>query len=463
MIKSGVLLPREEQYKLTWDSYTGGGGFASGEYIDKFRRETVDNYAVRVMSSAYTNRVTPIVQAQVAPVFSQPAKRGATNMDDMLSTFLKDVDNNGTNIQDAVRLAVENTKVLGNYFIVVDNFKTCDLPDTKDDVVSGRKMPYIYTKSVMDVSDYKQDQYGRLTEITFYYGAGAPSEDAEQCYVYKTFSCNGTTHFTTFSDGSNKVTLNETIHGFGRVPVVFYNKTNVTPQPPFYQLAKQSKKLYNIESEINDLQKTQSFSILLLPSRNPNTEKDGSVVISKHNAIDFDSESTNAPSFISPDSSLMDSSLAYYESVKDDMISAADILGSMAGQRGSKSESGKTLAIKWFGKMQNVKDVARMSEFIENGIVDLFGLYVGKDYDYTVTYSDKFMPTYDEVTLKQATNGAFLKMNVSPVTNLQVKEDMVSLHALQNNWSQEKLDEALDSLDGSPVLENEFETKNQAV
>jgi hypothetical protein len=449
MIESTVQEDRTEQYRLVDDAYHG-------------RRETDKNYKNRVECASYTNFIKPIISAQVDPVFSQMAQRGATNSDDKLKSFLLDTDNNGTGIQKLIYKAVTQTTLMKNFFIIVDNFPEEEIPKSDADAIRKRKLPYVYTKSIMDVSEYKQDKFGKLIEITFKYGVTAPSEEKEQCFIYKKFTCYGSEKYYHRKDGT-KITVNSIDYGWGRVPVAFYNKDEITPQPPYYQIARMSKKIYNIESRLDDLNQAQSFSILLIPSVNQSAEKDGSMVVGKYNALFFNSESAQAPTFISPDSSLMDSSLEYYNTTKGTLVASADVLGSTAEQRTSKGESGKGLAIKWFGKSQEVKNKARVAEALEEEVVEIFGLFVNVKYDYTVVYDDKFTPTYDEVALRLASSGAILKMNLSKESNLEAKKDIVRMTAIQNNWSQDTLDTVIKSLNGSPVIENEFETKNQQV
>lgn len=449
LIKSTVQTELTDMYQLTLDAYTGGGGFANGEYLKKFGREL--NFPGRQEMASYSNFLKPAINAQVDPPFSQMAKR-VYKQTPLIAAFLLDVDNNGTKIQEFVKREIIPTITLGNNFAIMDNFKADEMPETQDDVLATRKFPYVYSKGIMDVYQYCQDKFGNLLSITFYYGKDAPSKEAEELYIYKEYTPYSIRYYKAKRDGTGVCDETELKHTLGEVPVVFYNKSEITPLPPYYQISKQSQSIYNIESEANDLHRSQNFSILLIPSTNANEEQDDSVIVGTNNALFYDSENGVSPSYISPDSKIMDSSISYYDKVTNTLIQSMDILGSSAVQRGSKSESGVALAYKFFGKQQAIKNTARMAEYIEEGIIRLFGLFTNDDYEYSVKYEDKFIPNQDEIAVRIDTLTKAIDMGISPVVTRQARIDAVNLLATQGNWNQETLTSAINSIKEEPVI-----------
>ena len=60
---------KTELYKLLEDAYAGRGGFQTGEYLVRHKREAADKYSLRQKLSYYLNYIKPCVDAHVAPVF----------------------------------------------------------------------------------------------------------------------------------------------------------------------------------------------------------------------------------------------------------------------------------------------------------------------------------------------------------------------------------------------------------
>ncbi len=445
-MKAEVLDSRINQYILVRDTWTGSGGFADGDYLYTFGRE--NNPAKRKEMASYSNYLKPIISAQVDPIFTSPPTRVYTP-DTLLEAFIKNVDNNGTNLQDLTKKYVTQTTLMSNYFVIMDNFG--DAPLSKADAVRSRKFPYVYKKSLCDLKEYETDEFGALTSITFYYGVTHNAELNEQSKVYRTFDDGGVVEYAKDKqrDGSYKervLAVSEYDLG-GRLPVVCHNKDEIAPFPSYYSIAKQSQKIYNAESETNDLARSQNFSILLIPSINAGSDQKEAVIVGKDNALFYDSESGKAPSYISPDSAIMESSLSYIANCTTTLIQSADVLGSTAVQRGSKAESGVALSFKFFGKQQALKNSARMAEDFEREVIVLLGLFLGgKEIAFDVVYDDRFTPTYDEVVMRLASLRELLEMNINEDINKQLFKDIVAMVAVQNNWSEDVHKKLSDSI-----------------
>jgi hypothetical protein len=348
----------------------------------------------------------------------------------------------------------------------MDNFPADEIPPTEMEAVNQRKLPYIYTKELTDVKDYETDIFGALTSITFYYGKTSLHDQEDQVNVFVTYTRDDITKFAEYTDTEGKLTTREIDvyrHNLGLVPVAFWNREDITPIPPFLNMAQMARKIYNVESEINQLERTQNFSLLLIPSINAGSEPDSHIIVSTDNALFYDAESGSAPSFISPDSSLMNSALEYHSQCVNTLLQSADVLGSTAVQRGSKAESGNALAFKFFGKQQALKNSARKAEWFERTLVSMFGEFVGIDITYDVVYNDRFTPTYDEVVMRLGSMRDVISMNINDELNKQLFKDTVSLLAIQNNWSDEVLNNMIATIDSGDYNQNYPDQRRERV
>ena len=61
-------------YQLLRDAYFGSGGFASGAYLTKHKRESEEDYRFRRQNAYYLNYFAPIVNALVDPIFKHPCR-----------------------------------------------------------------------------------------------------------------------------------------------------------------------------------------------------------------------------------------------------------------------------------------------------------------------------------------------------------------------------------------------------
>ena len=454
-----VLDAREEQYILVRDAYTGSGGFANGNHLFEFGREI--NAVDRKKMASYSNYLKPIISAQVDPIFTSPPQR-TYKTNKIVEAFLKNVDNNKTTLQDLTKKYVTQTTLMGNYFVIMDNFG--ESPLTETDAVEQRKFPYVYTKSLNDLKEFEVDIFGALKSITFYYGFDHNAEIDEQSMVYRKFTKDDMVEFAKDKQLNGTYNTREILrseYGLGVIPVIYHNRDEIAPFPNYYPIAKQSQKIYNAESETNDLARSQNFSILLIPSLNAGSEQADAVIIGTDNALFYDSETGTAPSYISPDSTIMDSSLSYLDKCTATLVQSADVLGSTAVQRGSKAESGVALSFKFFGKQQALKNSARMGESFERSVMELLGLFINTAVEFEVVYDDRFTPTYDEIVMRLNSLRELLEMNISEEVNKQIFIDIIGLIAVQNNWSEEVHDTLVKSIKNGiyqPNVEKELKT-----
>ena len=440
-----------EMYKLTEDSYTGGGGFADGNYLFSYGREM--DFPQRQEMAYYTNYISSIIDAQTEPCFVKDPQR-EFNDNGIIESFLDDADNNGTNLTSIIKHATTYTNLIGNSFIVMDNFAQEEIPENLKAVIDDRKFPYIYTKECVDVYEYETDIFGKLLEITFFYGMYKPSDYNEDVYLYKRFTPEEIEYFwleKVKDDETGKLvethrTVSLTSHTLGVVPVVYYN-SDVLPVPPkFYSMASLARAIYNTASEIQDLQRSQSFSILLIPSTRGDAEPDDNIVISSHNALFYSSDATHAPSYISPDSNIMKTNQDTMDKQINLLIQQADVLGSTAMANGNGQQSGIAYSYRFFGKQQKLRESSNIANYLETKIIELLGIFLGTQFEYKVQYPDSFAPTFAENKDKLVALEGVANMDISDTVTSMVYGDITSIVGEIMQWDDEQLNSALDSI-----------------
>lgn len=436
--------PLRAQYNLVEDAFTGQGGFADGGYLFPYGREL--NFNERVRMASYSNFVYPVVSAKVDPVFSEEPQRIYDN--EFIHEFLEDCDNNGTSLEDLIQHTTLYTVLLGNSFIIMDNFELTDIPATAQEQLMYRKFPFIYTKEVQDVYSYEVDQFGRLTEITFYWGIYAPTNQATNAYLYKRFT-KDEIQFYTMTKNKKGQQISQMIsavpHYMGVVPVIYFNR-DVLPFSPHYSMATLARSIYNTGSALEDLTRSQWFSILVLPNSYAGNETKDTVVISNHNALFVDSDATVQPNYISPASDILTSGLSYYQQQITNLIQTADVLGTTALGTSNSTSSGVAESYKFFGKQQALLISSQIAEYLDEKVIEMFNMFMNQEAPYEVKYNDNFSPSFTETQQKVTLLESIADRNISDTVTADMNADIVTLVAQFMSWDDDRLQTALESI-----------------
>jgi hypothetical protein len=386
-------------YKLMDDCYFGDGDVKSGKYLVPFNREY--HYMERRTIAAYKNFVKPIIRALIDPVFSEEAPRVITdeagNETDnlMANTFIEDVDNDGTPMQEYTEDIVETARRHGVCFCLIDNFSAEEQPATAQQAIDSRIMPYTVKKTAEEVVAWHCDEFGKLEDIMF----------AETAVLregtYHRRAMKWTTEYSVLMeeqtkniDGVSRLEWVEVgtpvVHGLGVIPVVQVyavrkrSKDAILVLPPMYDIAMLNLVIWNLDSEIRDLQRSSGFSLLVIQ-----TDNVASVTVGPKNALVIPMDATIAPTYISPDPSIMAGLVEANKANREDLFRMAE----QQGVYGVRSESsGVSMAYRFYGQETQLKKTSRMATVFENSVMDLFKLWTGEEFTYTVQYPEDFQP-----------------------------------------------------------------------
>ena len=405
-------------YKLMRDAYYGCGGF-EGPYLVRHPRETDKNYRARIQTAYYLNYFAPIVNALVDPVFKKPPLRDWTGQASaVINSFTEDVDAAGTGINDFMKRAALSAKLYGAVFIVVENFRSEDMPSNLGAALAGRKLPYAYTISPERVEEYSMDKNGKILYIRFTDISGQSSASGEHRRT------------VTFTEKDWKVEEDGQPagggeHGLGMVPVIFFpsqdtDAGDIHPTPELYPQARTAAAIYNHCSWLTEILQNQTFPILTFPSLEA---KD--LVIGTNNALCFDGEvSKFQPQFISPPSDPAQMIQSQITLLIQDMYR-------MAGLTFITGENDRTsgIARQWEFERTN----QRLAEFAsrcakaEKRMAEMAARWMHMDLHYVVSYSSDFGITDVENDMKNAQ--ALLDLNLSPEMKVEAARRVLASYA----------------------------------
>jgi len=394
-------------YKFMDDAYYGEAGFGDGTYLSPHLREMF--YNARRQISTYKNFVKPILNAMLDPVFADVVSRKVDTAS-LFSSFIEDTDNNGTNLDQALQETLCTVNRHGQAFIVMDNFRADDMPETMMAARQDRIYPYIMIKNALDVDSSILDKWGNIRSITFI--DIKVSSNKKQIQTYRTWTSEYSQVVTKTRD-SYTAYAPPIVHGLGVIPVipvyksVRRDKTKLCVSPPHYDISRIALAIYNKESEVRDLERSQSFSLLCIQS-----DRGGNISIGNKNVLYISNETTNMPTFISPNPSILIGLMINAEKMRDDMYKLAE----QSGVTAVKSEaSGVAEAYKFYGHETVLQKASALAKKVDYAIFDLFCLYTGETLDYEADFPTDFAP--GNITIEVDTLDKYLKLALPPLAN----------------------------------------------
>ena len=381
-------------YQLLRDAYFGTGGFETGAYLSKHKRESDEDYAFRRNNAYYLNYFAPIVNALVDPIFKKnPLRDYHGSAERFIKNFSLDTDAAGTSIQIFIKRAAVMAKVYGISFIVVDNARNVD-SRSQQEMLQRRQFPYAYVLEPDNLEEYGIDKTGDLEYIKFKEIAHIESGTIQYRYVYF-----DRTAWKIWGDG---IALQQGTHNLGCVPVVplfsrMLEQKTMRPAPELLPIARTAKALYNHCSWLGEILRNQTFPLLTIPSLDA---KD--LVIGTNNALGYNPDYSHEPNFIAPPSdpaTILQNQIA---SLVQEMYRMANL--SFVISTTQNNNSGIARQWEFERTNQQLSNFAAQCAHAETAIMNLVAKWVNEDITYTVAYPDNFgiVDVTEELTQAQA-------------------------------------------------------------
>lgn len=367
-------------YQLLRDAYFGTGGFETGAYLSKHKRESDEDYTFRRNNAYYLNYFAPIVNALVDPIFKKnPLRDYHGSAERIIKSFSLDADAAGTSIQIFIKRAAVMAKVYGISFIIVDNARNVD-SRSQQEMLQRRQFPYAYVLEPDNLEEYGIDKTGDLEYIKFKEIAHIESGTIQYRYVYF-----DRTSWKIWGDG---IALQQGTHNLGRVPVVplfsrMLEQKTMRPTPELLPIARTAKALYNHCSWLGEILRNQTFPLLTIPSLDA---KD--LVIGTNNALGYNPDYSHEPNFIAPPSdpaTILQNQIA---SLVQEMYRMANL--SFIISTTQNNNSGIARQWEFERTNQQLANFAAQCAHAEIAVMNLVAQWVNEDITYTVAYPDNF-------------------------------------------------------------------------
>ena len=359
-------------YKFANEAYKGIGGFLNGNYIDKYPRESENKYEERKKIAYYINLFAPKVNRFVGYLFKKLPLRETNNK--LIKLILDDVDFRGNNINVFMQNFAKNAKVRGVNLLLVDMPKT--LPLTLKEQIENRILPYFVEILPERLIEYKLDNNGKFEYVAF-----------SDVIDNSTFQNKDTTQVIRYYDKNEWKILDmdgsvieSGVHNLKVCPVLIFSENNEFPSiGEFSQIAFLNKRHYNLLSELDEILRNQTFSILTLKG---NLNNDIEVKVSTENILIYSDE---RPEFIAPPPAPAE---IYQKKIKQ-IEEAIDKIAYDVSTNQSP-ESGIALDIKFQGLNSSLANFATKLEDLELRAFDIVFRFLKEKNDITVSYPKNF-------------------------------------------------------------------------
>jgi len=360
-------------YKFVKEAYSGSGGFSNGEYLDKFPRESDEKFTERQKIAYYPNLFASKVNRYVGYLFKTTPMRTSSNA--IIRQILDDIDAKGNAIDVFMSTFAKTSKALGGGVVLIDMPEV--IPNNLQEQTANRAFPYVVNIEPSSITKYKLDRYGKFEYVAY-----------SDTINNSTFEKEDIQEITRYFDktGWKIYEKDEVIkhgeHNLGICPVLYFGENGVFPDDgEFNQIAYLQKRYYNLKSELDEILRGQTFSILTVNADSPS---DIELKLSTDNALIYGNGMTR-PSFIAPDSS----SASIYQ---QEILNIEDTINKVAydlSTNGAK-ESGIALDIKFQGLNGSLSNFALRLEDFEMRVFEVICKYLGINNDVSIEYPKTF-------------------------------------------------------------------------
>ncbi len=417
-------------WKFAYEAYKGSGGFADGAYIDKYPRESEEKYKARKEIAYYSNLFAPAVNRFIGYIFKDKPVRTSTN--DFVRLIFDDCNSRGDSIDVFISSFAKTAKVRGVGLILVDMPK--ELPDNRADQIKMRAVPYLVEIPPESIISYKMDKFGKFEYIkyndTIDRSTPQKQDRIEVERYYDAEKWEVTYKNEIIGDGE---------HSLGVCPVLAFGENGIFPDVgEFTGVAQLAKRHYNLKSELDEILRGQTFSVLTLQADNP---ADYEIKLATDNAIVYGNGSER-PDFIAPKDA---PAKTYQEEIAQ--LEALIDRSTYNFTTNKAPESGISLEIKFQGLNSSLSNFAMRLEDFEARIFDLVCKYLDITNDVTISYKKDFalsdvmqeieildsikslgyeLPTYESLKLMQIINNDLNAVEVEDAEKIRVEiEDIL--------------------------------------
>ena len=226
------------------DALQGTGGFRDGSYLVQYPRESDEKFARRKAIAWYANAMRPACQRFAGYLTKRPPQRQVTQP--VLQSFLDACNWQNDNLDVFWSGFMLDAKARGSLLLLVD------MP--AEGMATDRTWPAVSAIEPERVTAYAVNPVGALASVTF---TATLTLDGKDIAVSRTYDEAG------WKVVAGSQILQQGAHDLGVCPVLAFTDSGLFPaEGEFATIADLSQRLYNLRSELDEILRAQTFSLL---------------------------------------------------------------------------------------------------------------------------------------------------------------------------------------------------------
>lgn len=246
----------QARFQFIRHALEGSGGFdstnAAGSYLIRYPRESEDKYARRLEVAWYVNDLLPAASRFAGHLALNPPDRKLPTA--AYEAMAKDVDGMGTPVDGFFHEFAKQAKAFGSMLLLVDG--PADVAANEGDQLARRLFPRFRAITPDRVTEYVLGDDGKFDSVSFTGRVphGGKMIDCVWTFTRTAWEAVGINGGGSLSSGTFSV---------GECPVLIFTEHGTFPCfGPFSTIAALSKRLYNLHSELDEILRSQTFSLL---------------------------------------------------------------------------------------------------------------------------------------------------------------------------------------------------------
>ncbi|MBD3768098.1 MAG: hypothetical protein IE928_09160 [Gammaproteobacteria bacterium] len=363
-----------KQWLMAAHALNGTGGFENGDMLIRYPRETDDKYAKRKEVAYYVNHMHSACQRFIAHLSKQPPSRATKNK--LMEAVIDNCDQRGNHINQFLQDFGVQAKARGCGLILVDMPRFTG--DSTADQIAQRNTPYFVSIEPERVTDYAKDKFGAFEYVEF---SDVLDINGKQKQVTRRYDRDGWRVF----DGSDTYDKGE--YTIGACPIVDFGENSGFPSlGSYYQIAGISKRIYNAQSELDEVLRGQTFSILTYQvPENMAAGFDAAAIGSTIGTQNMLVHHGIKPEFTAPDSAPAQTYKEYISSLEERINVISNNV-----DLGAQQQSGLALSLRFQNMNAELLNFARRLEDFERRLFDMVALWLDVTNDVAIRYPADF-------------------------------------------------------------------------
>jgi len=316
----------------------------------------------------YTNVFASKVNRFVGYIYKKLPIRNTNNK--IIIQILNDVNMRGDNINVFMQNFATLAKVTGVGVVLID--MPSSLSNNLQDQLQNRELPYLVDINPSNITEYTVDNFGKFESVSF---TDYMLIDGEREQITRTYDK------TSWSVKKEDTLINGGEHNLGVCPVLFLSERGkFNSIGEFSSVAKLQKRHYNLQSELDEILRYQTFPVLTMQG----DLDDNDIKVSNDSIILYDRE-VNSPNFIAPPSAPAE---LYQSRIKEIEYQISSVCYDTTTNQ--LQESGIALDIKFQGLNSALSTYSTQLEDFENRVFDVICRYLQLNNDISISYPKTF-------------------------------------------------------------------------